>query len=272
MTKNFEFDYDADHQWLKDLSCVFHSGKVSKPRGMKVFELIGYTSIVDMRNPIIFNPHREIGYKFMAAEAAWILTGQNDVASIAPFSKEISKFSDDGKTFFGAYGPKVRTQLDYVIHILSQDKDSRQAVINIWRENPPVSKDIPCTLSLQFILRNDVLHCIASMRSSDLWLGHPYDVVNFSAIAFYVSLELREFYGTDIHLGRLHLTAGSKHIYERNIESVGSILERYTDGTLEFMPRQIAFDSDKYLDGSEFVDSMWSYADSDKGLLSIFED
>ena len=57
-------------------------------------------------------------------------------------------------------------------------------IINIWRENPRSSKDIPCTLSLQFFLREASdqlwLHTIATMRSNDAWLGVPYDTFNFN--------------------------------------------------------------------------------------------
>src|SRR5690606_21129551 len=115
-------------------------------------------------------------------------------------------------------------QIGYVIAKLVEDRDTRQAVVNIWRESPPESRDIPCTLSLQWLIRNGKLYCIATMRSSDLWLGHPYDTFNFSAISFYILLQLRTS-GILVTLGDLHLTAGSKHIYERNVEQVSDIID-----------------------------------------------
>lgn len=265
------FDYDADHQWVKDLSEVFNYGLKSSPRGMDIHEIVGYRSQIDMKNPIIMNKTRRLGYKFMAAEAAWILSGMNDVATIAPYSKEISKFSDDGEVFFGAYGPKIREQLEYVVDTLVKDPDSRQAVINIWRESPGPSKDIPCTLSLQFILRQGVLHCVATMRSSDLWLGHPYDIVNFSCASFLVMLMVRDQTGFMLELGKLYLTAGSKHIYARNVELVGSVLQSYYDGKLVLQERYSVFDENRYSDAAEFIDHLWELADNEKGMLAIME-
>ncbi len=266
---------DADKAWVNDLEHVFKYGMRSAPRGMEVYETLAYLSVISMANPIIFNPKRKLGYKFMAAEAAWILCGDDRVESIAPYSKDISKFSDDGVKFFGAYGPKVKDQIPYVVANLHQDQDSRQAVINIWRESPGPSKDIPCTLSLQFLVRNHVLHCVATMRSSDLWLGHPYDIFNFSAISFLVMLHLNKIRVENAELplilGNLHLTAGSKHIYERNWADVNQILEDFDENGPPKVNRSPVFLPQRYshLYPESFVDHLWECADSEKGALSL---
>lgn len=172
-------------------------------------------------------PERKLGYRFMLAEAWWILTGQNKLTSIDKYSKHIKEFSDDGTFFMGAYGPKVVDQLPYVLDCLVSDPSTRQAVISIWRERPRPSKDIPCTLSLQFLIRDSRLNCIATMRSSDIWLGWPYDVFNFSMISKYIC-ELLHQKGFPVYLGDLYFTAGSQHLYEQNFEAANKIVEFYT--------------------------------------------
>jgi thymidylate synthase len=210
----------------------------------------------------------------MAAEAAWILEGRNDVETIAPYSKAISNFSDDGVSFFGAYGPKVVNQIDYCVDALYRDQFSRQAVINIWRENPPATKDVPCTLSLQFIVRHSIIHCVASMRSSDLWLGHPYDIVNFSAISFYIMLKLNKKLHADrkllLGLGQLYLTAGSKHLYERNAADAGMVLEHFYEHGL---PKETGdvFRPELYHEPDEFIAHLWECAQSDAGMKGMLQ-
>ncbi|HEX9430803.1 MAG TPA: thymidylate synthase [Candidatus Bathyarchaeia archaeon] len=265
----------ADRAWIRDLEHVFKYGNRVSPRGMLVYESLALTSTISMKNPVILNEHRKLGYRFMAAEAAWILSGDDRVSTIAPYSKEISKFSDDGEKFFGAYGPKIKSQVDYVVATLLNDINSRQAVINIWRENPGPTKDVPCTLSLQFLVRHNMLHCVASMRSSDLWLGHPYDIVNFSAISFAVLLQLMTLFEDQVdlvlELGNLFLTAGSKHIYERNSPDVGMVLEQFEEhGTPVGYSRPL-FNPSKYDDADEFVEHLWDCANSPEGLLTMFE-
>lgn len=172
-----------------------------------------------MQYPVITVRERELGYRFMAAEAAWILSGDDKVATIEPFSKRIASFSDDGERFFGAYGPKVLGQLAYAAATLKEDVFSRRSVISIWRENPPTTKDYPCTLSLQFLVRPPFVHTVATMRSSDAWLGWPYDVFNFTMITVALLQVLREIGGPGYQLGSLTLTAGSQHLYEENFEA-----------------------------------------------------
>jgi len=208
----------ANDVWRNTVKQLLAYPSVVSPRGQPIKEMLGNQTVVDMHYPVLTNNGRKLGYRFMAAEAEWILLGDNRVDTIAPYSKAISSFSDDGKTFFGSYGVKISAQLPFVLQKLCEDHDTRQAVINIWRESPPHSKDIPCTLSLQFIYRAHQLNCVASMRSSDIWLGWPYDVFNFTMITAYVLLSLRKMhdyfqYGD---IGRLFLTAGSQHLYLSN--------------------------------------------------------
>jgi hypothetical protein len=110
-----------DLEWYYALQDVMHHGHYTRSRDLLTLELIGETSKIEMDQCILINPFRKLNYKFMAAEAYWILSGSDRVDAIAPYMKAISHFSDDGETFFGAYGPKVVSQLDYVVDQLNSD-------------------------------------------------------------------------------------------------------------------------------------------------------
>jgi thymidylate synthase len=170
----------------------------------------------------------------MAAEAFWILSGDDRVESISQFNARIAEFSDDGKTFFGAYGPKIMTQLPYVVAKLREDDLSRQAVLTIWRECPPPTKDVPCTVAISFTLRDGKLNTHVFMRSSDLWLGLPYDVFNFSMLGHLVCANLNsQTADPDVaEPGTLHLTAVSSHLYEINWAQAGMCLPDRTKSQL----------------------------------------
>ncbi len=211
----------ANEAWFALIRDIVQEGEYSKPRGLVCRELLGRQSVVDMALPVV-SMRPNLGYKFLTAEAWWILTGRNDVSSIAPYSRHIGTFSNDGFMFDGAYGPKIVDQMRFAVDSITNDDWSRQSVIDIWRPNPRESKDTPCTLSVQFLLRPDLtgaekvlrLHCVDTMRSSDAWLGWPYDVFNFSCLSAYVALRLRYKTGRKIELGNLYLNAGSQHLYE----------------------------------------------------------
>lgn len=195
---------------LKSYDCI------SKPRGMEVRELIGNGYVVPMPAYISLAA-RNVNLSFMLGEAWWILSGSNRVSDITNYMKTYKNFSDDEVFLRGAYGPKIVDQLGYVVDTLEKDNDSRQAVINIWRERPGQSKDIPCTLSMQFLIRNGKLNSVTTMRSQDIVLGFTYDVFTFSMVAMSVKLLLKQ-RGIDVELGELFVNPGSLHIYEKHYE------------------------------------------------------
>ena len=204
----------ADHAWTDLLNDVLRAGAPVAPRGMKTLELLAYRKIFDMRFPVITNDKRKLGYRFLPAEAAWILSGDNRLETISPYSKLIGQFSDDGKTFSGAYGTRIKRQLPAVVAVLARDPMTRQAVIDIWQDVVRDTKDVSCTLSVQFLLRGGWLHTIVTMRSSDAWLGWVYDVFNFTMLTGLVALHLRAASGRAPKLGTLTMNCGSQHLYE----------------------------------------------------------
>jgi len=198
------------------LADIINYGNSVNPRGQETFEILNYTTRVPMNRAALSVVNRELGYKFLFAEAWWILMGDNRVSTIEPYSGQIASFSDNGITFDGAYGPEVISQLDHIVDTLHKSPDSRQGVMTIWKKNPRKSKDIPCTISDQFLIRDNKLHVIHNMRSSDIWLGWPYDVFNFSMISLYIVKALNKWMPT-LDLGDLYLNAGSQHLYRKNI-------------------------------------------------------
>lgn len=220
---------NANMSWAILMSDIIRGGNVVSPRGQRTKELLQKTIAVDMRYPVVTIKDRKLSYQFMAAEALWILSGDNRVDTIEPWNKNISQFSDDGRVFFGAYGPKILNQYHYVIDKLVKDRDTRQAGLTIWRENPPDTKDVPCTISIFFNIRKGKLNCHVFMRSSDAWLGIPYDVFNFSMLAHSVCSTYDKICGDRIEPGILYLTAASSHLYERNWDEAKFILSSNYD-------------------------------------------
>lgn len=201
--------------WLTTLWTVFANGSKVSPRGIPTLEVPQHTVIADMRKPVLAIKERKLNYRFMAAEAYWILSGSNKVEHISPWNKNIAKFSDDGDVFFGAYGPKIMDQLPYVVRKLAEDPSSRQAGLTIWREKPPATLDVPCTVAMFASIRGDKLNLSVYMRSSDIWLGLPYDVFNFSMVAHLICGMFRGLPGAlEVSPGTLYLTAASSHLYE----------------------------------------------------------
>jgi thymidylate synthase len=200
----------------QDLIARLDRCPVTESRNGPVQELLGDTLRFAMSTAVLAIKERKLRYAFMYREAWWILSGRNDVSPLTELIGRTIKYSDDGVRFTGAYGPKIVDQMRYVVQTLVKDPESRQAVINIWRESPAPSRDIPCTTSVQFLIRNGTIHTVVTMRSSDVWLGLPYDVFTFTMLTCLVALELHIQTNKAYTLGEMIHTAGSRHLYEVN--------------------------------------------------------
>jgi thymidylate synthase len=230
----------TDRKWRQLLKSVL-DGHIQVPRGLMTTELLGLSEHFDMKLPAIESEARGLSYRFMAAEALWIMDGDNSLAGIAPYNKNMARYSDNGTAFFGAYGPKIMEQVDYIVDALSEDRSTRQAVSTIWRERPPKSRDIPCTVSLAWMIRGSEIHCFASMRSSDLWLGLPYDIFNFSAITRMIRDKYHSKNPTDkLLMGNLYWSANSADIYETDRSKVKAVLKESPHGLI--MPHDMQHD------------------------------
>ncbi len=205
--------------WRNLIGDIFALGSTTTPRGLLTREIINVTIEVSQGlNNIIVSESRDINYRFMIAEWLWIMGGLNDLSSLARYNSIMKQFSDDGEILNGAYGPRLSHQWEYIERMLKTSLDTRQAVSTIWTPSPEKSKDTPCTISLQWMVRDKLLHCTVNMRSSDVWLGLPYDYFTFSQLTNFLSARI------GVPVGSVTMNLGSSHLYNTNAEAALKVL------------------------------------------------
>lgn len=232
----------ANTAWLSNIRDVSTCGSEISPRGINTLEILDQSCVFDMNYPICYSPSRKLSYKFMAAEAYWITSGSMFVEDIAPYNKHIQKFSDDNHIFNGNYGVPFIHQLQSVINALVDDRDSRQAVMTIWRPNPIKTKDYPCTISLMFSIRDNKINTKVVMRSQDLFLGQPYDFFNFTMMTLRVLSGINAKVEDMMSLGNMYWSGFSTHIYENNLEACRTILQEPIQNTTSKVPEEAMYD------------------------------
>lgn len=210
--------------WYWLLNLLIRDGLDATPRGLPTKEILNMTlTIKNGLNNIIAIPKRDINYRFMVAEWLWILGGIEEVAYLSKYNSFMKTYSDDGIILRGAYGPRLNPQMPYVVKAL-EERDSRQAVATIWSPSPTTSKDIPCTIALQWFLRDDLLHTTITMRSSDAWKGIPYDYFSFSQITNCLASVI------DVEVGSITMNLGSSHLYQEDYKLANEVIvEAKTD-------------------------------------------
>jgi thymidylate synthase len=175
-----------------------------------------------------------------AVETAWQVSGQQDASFVMARAPKLwGKFLDDpppggplgpdvGPRVTNAYGYRMRhhfgrDQLGGVVRALQKDPTDRQVYVGLWDPsrdglgNRDGVKNVPCPVGLHFSLVYsrynapgvpDGLALHATLRSSDLFVGLPYDVMNFALLGDLVASSL----GTQLRW--LAVSVAHGHIYE----------------------------------------------------------
>ena len=175
------------------------------------------TVITDPTKNIMKNDVRNLSMKYAIGEMLWYLSGNKKLSEIRKYTKAWDRMSDDGETVNSNYGWCIKhkygfDQWEYVKDLLTKSPETRQAVIHIKTADDKESKDVNCTVCLQFFIREGKLHATAYMRSNDIWMGFPYDVFQFTCMQILMSMELGVELGTYTHV------AGSLHLYQRDVK------------------------------------------------------
>ena len=197
---------------------------------------------------------REISASYMFGELLWYFNADNSTEFISKFGSKWSKISDNGITNNSAYGYRAMkefgfNQIDKVVELLQKDPESRRAVINlnVPNENMIETKDEPCTIALQFYIRDRKLYCTGMMRSNDIWYGLPYDIIFFTELQKRIADRLTCGYGTYTHF------AVSLHMYDRDKEKIEKILSNPKS-------TKIVFDRSEFWKNMAFVKALMDAA------------
>ncbi len=223
---------DIDVLWQDLIARCLTYGTMNHATKGSSKELIGCSfELTNVQRNFLTNPVRALPIYYPCAEFIWYLTFNGDIDFIAEYSKAYRKYDEGNGLAYGAYGSRlvdnpgfrwesreqgVDDQLSAVISLLQKRSSSRQCVIALWDSGDLIhamnksKKDLPCTQTIQFLVRDEKLHMIVNMRSNDIWLGVPNDVFCFSTLQILIAGIL------GIETGSYHHHVGSMHLYERN--------------------------------------------------------
>ena len=237
---------DLNHLWYAALKKIKTEGDELDSRAGNTKEILGFQTILTnpLNNILLGFSTRKFSLSYACAELLWYLSMTADISLIEAYAPSYKNYTEDGLAY-GAYGkrwisnpgfiqentaffhPNGKNQVEALIHLLKKKPNTRQAIITMWDSGDLLHavlgdhKDLPCTVSLKFYVRNNKLHLIADMRSNDAWLGLPYDIFCFTTLQRIIAIECELQLGIYIH------QAGSEHIYEKNYEKINKVLQKY---------------------------------------------
>jgi thymidylate synthase len=220
---------------------VLVDGHLTESRNGRTKELtMQQITLSDPSPAEITVPGRKVSLPAQIAETMWLLAGRNDIAWLQHYLPRAAEFSDDGETWRGGYGPRLRKwdtsdaqdgdyvvdQLAHVVDLLKADPNTRRAVLNIY--NPTVDtapgKDIPCNNWVHLLPRDGVLHAHVAIRSNDLMWG-------WSGINSFEWTSLLTIVAglTGLRRGSITFSISSLHLYEHHWDKARTVLAQSQD-------------------------------------------
>ena len=188
-------------------------------QGARAFQL----NLINGRLPVPSN--RRYFPHIAAAEVAWQLLGTTDPSFIMEHAPKIwGKFLEPAvdpknpmvlKTAYGYRWAKHfgRDQLALAVSELIDNPTNRQLYISAWDPSVdglggPQPKNIPCPVGFTLSRFRDELHMSVLMRSSDAFVGLPYDVMGYALMLDAIAAS------TGCRPATLTFTLAHVHIYE----------------------------------------------------------
>jgi thymidylate synthase len=175
-------------------------------------------------------------------ELLWYLAGTKNLNFITYYLRRYDEDSEDGRTIYGGYGPRLFAmdgkidQISSVLSLLQTRPDSRRAVIQLFTAKDIADrhrKEVPCTCTLQFMIRKRRLHMLTNMRSNDAFLGLPHDIFAFTMLQEIMARSL------DVELGWYKHFVGSLHLYEWDFTKARKFLKEGWQATVAMPPMPV---------------------------------
>jgi thymidylate synthase len=188
---------------------------------------------------------KKLHFKSIANELIWFLSGDTNTAWLRENGVSIwDEWATEDGDLGPIYGAQWRSwptadggvinQIDYVIDCLKHKPDSRRILFHGWnveylpdetlspQENVRQGKMAlpPCHLLYQFYVANGRLSAQLYIRSSDSFLGLPYNLASLALLTHMLCQQC------DLEPGEVIISTGDSHIYSNHFEQVATQLER----------------------------------------------
>jgi thymidylate synthase len=219
----------SEHQYINLLHDLFNYGEHRTTRNGTTLSLFGHHLDFNLQDGFPLLTTKKMFFKGIVTELAWFLRGCTDVTELHKDKNHIwdgntkDREFDAGPVYgfqwrhFGAeykdcksdYTGKGVDQIAKLIHLIKTDPTSRRMVLSAW--NPSAQEDMclpPCHVMYQFYVKNNRLSCQMYQRSSDAFLGLPFNIASTALLTHLLAHE------TGLDVGNVRVVLGDLHLYE----------------------------------------------------------
>lgn len=218
-------------QYLALVRDILENGIETHDRtGTGTIRVIGRQLRYDISNntlPILTT--KEINVDAVVAELLWMISGSvnvNDLHGIGPGTKIWDAWADETGSLGPIYGKQWRDwngvdQLRGLVESIRTNPHDRRHVLNAWNVDQLYLMALPpCHLMSMYSVIEDRLCVHLVMRSNDIGLGHPFNIIQYSILAHMIAKE------TGLKATELIVSLNDAHIYSDHVEQLKIQLQR----------------------------------------------
>ena len=215
-------NHSTVHEVRQEFARLYQAQKfVTDKSGVKTIEIVG-ASFWANSETIFGEPNAD----YIQRELDWYKSQSLNVNDIPGGTPAIWKQVADKEGYINSnygwcvYSPENNDQFAHVVTELEDRPDSRRATMiytrpTMWGDhNKNGRSDFMCTNTVQYLIRDNRVHAVVSMRSNDAWAGYRNDYAWQLHVLNHVRDEL-QFRGKNYTRGEIYWNAGSLHLYER---------------------------------------------------------
>jgi thymidylate synthase len=223
----------SEYQYLKLMADILKDGKSKPSRGIHDLKAIfGYQIRFDMRQGFPLLTTKKMPFKILLHELFWFISGDSNVQYLHDHNiKYWDGFLDEKNDLGRVYGVQWRhwrrpdgsefDQLQWAIDEIKNNPDSKAIIVNAWNAGELKEMRLPpCHTMFQFDVTKGKLRMQLYQRSSDVFLGLPFNIAQYSMLLHMVA------YLTDLEPRELIISIGSAHLYKNHIEQAKEQVQR----------------------------------------------
>lgn len=211
-------NYEKSYSELMTL-CMRKGTKVIGRNG-HVRQITGAQIRINLKDGFPVVTGKQIFPNSCFVETEWLLSGQSNIKFLNDNNVHIwDQWADENGNLGPVYGHQLLNfnginQFENVINDFKNNKHSRRLLFTMWNPLDLQKMNLPpCHYSFQFVVTNNIVDIVVSMRSLDLFIGLPYDVVMYATILHSFANEF------NLIANEVIINAANAHVYEEHISN-----------------------------------------------------
>ncbi|MGM0899812.1 MAG: thymidylate synthase [Bacillota bacterium] len=220
-------------QYLDLCKHVLENGTKKEDRtGTGTISTFGYQMRFDLKEGFPLVTTKKLHLKSIIHELLWFLSGDTNVKYLQDNGVRIwNEWADENGELGPVYGHQWRSwptpdggsidQISNLIHQIKNNPDSRRLIVSAWNVADVDNMALPpCHCLFQFYVADGKLSCQLFQRSSDVFLGIPFNIASYALLTMMIAQVC------DLEPGEFIHTMGDTHIYTNHLEQVNLQLTR----------------------------------------------